>query len=183
MHRYSFWKPHIHLIRYLGRKKRGGPGPLFLSPLAVVWEPHVCLMHPEWPWPAQASAGHEARESSSFQKATPETGSCFLSFPFWASISFFVLKSIPRLQPSPSPALSSPRLKTHPQTSAFLLDCFLPTIRVRRFLADPGWVCPWRQANWPAQGQEKAECEDSRHPDLSRHVFLLLLGGLSEICL
>lgn len=167
MYKYSFWKPHVHLISYLGRMKSSAPGTLLLRQVEV-WSAQLAYL--ERPQPAQAKGLERAPP---IKKPTPETGSCFLSFPFWASISFFVLKSIPCLQPSPSPDFHSPRLKHTHRHLHFSWIVFCPP--------SGSWGA-WQTLSEHAlgtrlngtQGQEGTGHKDSRHTDS--------LGTFSSSC-
>lgn len=156
---------------YLGKMKRDGTGTLFLRPQVVVGSP--CLERPSRP--VQVYTGQGAR-APPFKEPAPETGNCFLSFPFWASISFFILKSIPCLKPSPSPALPSPRLK-HSHRHLYF-----------------SWIVFWGGSQPPLiehalgtrlTGMQGQGGQDTRTPGIHTSLgsFLIWLEGLSEICL
>lgn len=91
----------------------------------VILKPLTKAGEPQQP-PQPASLGLEDRKSSASltKKATTSNRKLLPFLPFRASISFFVLKSIPCLQPNPSPPLL-PRAQMHPQPLAHLPLCFL----------------------------------------------------------
>ena len=113
------------------------------------------------PWPAQASAGPGAKESSSFQKASTSNRKLlpFLSILSQHFLFCFKKHSLSTAQPFPCPG--QPQAQTHPQTSAFLLDGFLPTTRgMRLFPTLSEHALGTRLTG--TQGQEGAGLEDSR---------------------
>lgn len=78
------------------------------------------------PQPASSGLGDRKSSASLTKKATTSNRKLLPFLSFRASISFFVLKSIPCLQPSPSPPVR-PGAQRHPQPSVVSHFVFCPT--------------------------------------------------------